>query len=121
MVTKFIERKVYYPGQKVFSEGEDGNRAYVVERGLIEISKNLPDGSEKILGTIGAGGIFGEMALIDNQPRMATARAVQESTCIFISRQTFEDKLRRTDPFIKGLLSIFVRNIRNLTQDKLKK
>jgi CRP/FNR family cyclic AMP-dependent transcriptional regulator len=118
---KFLERKVFYPGQKIFSEGEDGTRAYVVERGLVEIAKEGPDGEERVLGTVAQGGIFGEMALIDNQPRMASARAVQETTCIFISRQTFDEKMRKADPFIRGLLQIFVRNIRNMTQDRMRK
>jgi CRP/FNR family cyclic AMP-dependent transcriptional regulator len=118
---KFLERKVFFPGQKIFGEGEEGTRAYVVERGMIEISKTGPDGEERVLGTVAQGGIFGEMALIDNQPRMATARAVQETTCIFISRASFDEKMRKADPFIRGLLQIFVRNIRNMTQERLKR
>jgi CRP-like cAMP-binding protein len=60
------------------------------------------------------------MALIDNTPRMATAIAVRETTLILITQATFQEKLKKTDPFIRALLNIFVRNIRNLTQQVAK-
>lgn len=115
---EFLNRKVYYPGQKIFGEGELGERAFLVESGQVEISKNTDGGGPIVLGAIGPGGIFGEMALIDNQPRMATARAVAETSLIIISQQMFHEKLRKADPFLRGLLNIFVRNIRNLSKAK---
>ncbi|TAN43824.1 MAG: cyclic nucleotide-binding domain-containing protein [Rhodospirillales bacterium] len=121
MTSKFIERKVYYPGQKVFAEGEEGNRAYLVEKGAVDIVKKTDAGEERVLGTVTQGGIFGEMALIDNQPRMATARVALETTLAIIPRTAFEEKLRHSDPFLRALLSIFVRNIRMLTEEKLKR
>jgi CRP-like cAMP-binding protein len=121
MTSKFVERKVYYPGQKIFAEGEEGNRAYLIETGTVEILKRDPGGENRVLGTVAQGGIFGEMALIDNQPRMASAYAKTQTSLTIIPRQAFEEKLRRADPFIRALLSIFVRNIRNLTAEKLKR
>lgn len=113
---RFIERKVVYAGDLIFKEGEPGDRAYIVERGMIEIYKNVPTG-EVVLGTIKKGGLFGEMALIDNAPRMAAARAVQQTTLVVITRDTFEEKLRRADPFMRGLMNIFVKNIRRMGQE----
>jgi CRP-like cAMP-binding protein len=52
------------------------------------------------------------MALVDDQPRMASALATMGTTIIIVSREVFNDKLRKTDPFIRGLLSIFVGSIR---------
>jgi CRP-like cAMP-binding protein len=108
---RVLERKVFYAGAKIFSEGDSGDRAYLIQDGQIEIIKN-----GMTLATIGRGEIFGEMALVDDQPRMAGARALADTACIIISRDTFRDKLSKTDPFIRGLLNIFVRNIRNLTR-----
>ncbi|MBF0167497.1 MAG: cyclic nucleotide-binding domain-containing protein [Alphaproteobacteria bacterium] len=121
MTSKFIERKVFFPGQKVFAEGEEGNRAYLVEKGEVEIFKKTEEGEERILGVITQGGIFGEMALIDNQPRMASARILTDATLSIIPRAAFEEKLRHADPFLRALLTIFVRNIRTLTTEKLKR
>jgi len=113
---RFIERKVYYAGDRIFKEGEPGDRAYIVERGMVEIYK-LTDGKEVVLGTVNKGGIFGEMALIDNAPRMAAARSVQQTTLVVITRDTFESKLAKADPFMRGLINIFVKNIRRMGQE----
>jgi CRP/FNR family cyclic AMP-dependent transcriptional regulator len=108
---KVLERKVFYAGQKVFGEGESGDRAYLIQDGTVEISKNgLP------LATLGKGELFGEMALVDDQPRMATVKAMTDVSVVIIGRDAFREKLAKSDPFIRGLLNIFVRNIRNLTR-----
>jgi CRP-like cAMP-binding protein len=114
-----LDRRVYSSGEVIFKEGEVGRRcAYLVETGKIEISKASQDGTNKVLGYIESGGIFGEMALVDNKARMAMARAVETTTLIIVTESSFELKLRKADPFIRALLFIFVRNIRDTT-DKL--
>ena len=116
---RFIDRKVFYAGDKVFKEGDPGDRAYIVERGMVEIVKMI-DGKEVVLGTINKGGLFGEMALIDNSPRMAAARAVQQTTLVIVTRDVFESKLAKADPFMRGLINIFVKNIRRMGQELAK-
>ncbi|MBF0094752.1 MAG: cyclic nucleotide-binding domain-containing protein [Alphaproteobacteria bacterium] len=109
---KVVERKVFYAGNVVFREGEEGDRAYLLQEGAIEIVSEAAGG--KVLGVITPGSLFGEMALIDDKPRMATARAKEQSTVVIIGRQAFQEKLQKADPFIRGLLKIFVRNIRQM-------
>ena len=106
-----MNRKIYKPGAVIFSEGETASRAFLVENGTVEILKTIDD-KPVVLGAVHRGGIFGEMALIDNKPRMATAVAKDECTVVIISEQMFEERLKQTDPFIRALLRIFVRNIR---------
>jgi CRP-like cAMP-binding protein len=108
---KVLERKVFYAGQKIFSEGEAGDRAYLIQEGSVEISKN-----GLVLATLGRGELFGEMALVDDKPRMASAKAETDVSVVIINRDSFREKLAKADPFIRGLLNIFVRNIRNLTR-----
>lgn len=114
MISKVLKRQSYQPDEKIFSEGEEGNAAYVVQEGEVEIVKII-DGREALIGTVGRGGIFGEMALIDDKPRMATARASCGTTIICVTRQAFEEKLENSDPFIRGLLNILANNIRTMT------
>ena len=59
------------------------------------------------------------MALIYDQPRMAAARAQTGSTLIIIDRTMFHGKLAKCDPFIRGLLGIFVKNIRMKVERQL--
>jgi CRP/FNR family cyclic AMP-dependent transcriptional regulator len=108
---KVLERKVFYAGQKVFNEGDQGDRAYLIQEGFVEISKH-----GLVLATLGKGELFGEMALVDDKPRMASAKAQTDLSVVIINRDTFREKLSKADPFIRGLLNIFVRNIRNLTR-----
>lgn len=112
---RVIERKVIYPGQIIFKVGDEGDRAYLVQEGQVEIFRPDEIGGERLLGEIGKGGIFGEMALVDDQPRMASARAKEQTTLAIVTRVQFQEKMQASDPFIRALLKIFVRNIRTIT------
>lgn len=112
---RFVERKVLYPGQYIFRTGDAGDRAYLVQDGVISIQRTRPDGSVVTLGEVKKGGIFGEMALVDDQPRMACALVSEQATVIVVGRDQFQAKLDKADPFIRALLKIFVRNIRAIT------
>ena len=114
MADNIIQRQTYQAGDRIFKEGDEGNMAYVVQSGEVEIVREI-DGVETVLGTVGQGGMFGEMALIDSKPRMAMARCSKGSTIIVVSRAMFEEKLAKSDPFIRGLLNILVNNIRDLS------
>ena len=114
-----LKRLTLQAGDEVFKKGEKGKEAYVVQEGPIEIPLNDSEGVNVVLATTEKGGISGEMALIDDQPRMAAARARAGSTLIVIVRTMFHGKLAKCDPFIRGLLSIFVKNIRSMVERQL--
>ncbi len=114
-MAEVLQRQTLQAGDRIFKEGDEGNTAYVVQAGEIEIFKTVDD-KEVVLGRVGQGAIFGEMALIDSKPRMAGARASKGSTVIVITRAMFEEKLHKADPFIRGLLNILVDNIRSMTK-----
>ena len=116
METEILQRQAFKPGDTIFKDGEEGRMAYIIQKGEVEIIKAIDD-KESILGTIGEGGIFGEMALIDSKPRMASARAIQATTVICVSQQMFDNKMSEADPFIRGLLNMFAGSIRELTDN----
>lgn len=113
---QILERKAIGAGERIFREGDRGDRAYVIQQGSVEIYKEV-DGQEVVLGTVKKGGIFGEMALLDDQPRMAGARAAEPTVVIIVSRTMFQQKLSKVDPFIRGLINIFANNIRNMAKN----
>ena len=113
-----LERRHYAAKQTIFREGETGDLAYFVESGLVRISK-LDGEKQAPLGIIEEGGLFGEMALIDDEPRMATAVAVRQTRCIVIPAREIRKKLTNADPLIRALLDIFVKNIRAQTALRL--
>lgn len=112
-MVKFLNRKIFYAGDVIFLEGSLGECAYLIERGSVRISKRTRAG-EVELGVLGAGAIFGEMALIDSSPRMASAIAAAETVVTFVDHAMFEKKMAGTDPFISALLHILVRYVRSM-------
>ena len=109
--TRFFAR-----GSEIFSEGQSGRRAFLVEEGRVELDR-LVDGRRVPFIRIGPGGIFGEMAVIDGGPRTATATAIQDTRLVVISERVFRYKLKTADPFLRALVRLFVANLRGSTPD----
>ncbi|MGB0684343.1 MAG: Crp/Fnr family transcriptional regulator [Magnetovibrionaceae bacterium] len=109
-----LRRVIVDEGQKVFDEGDEGDVAYIVESGLIEIAKT--EGGQKVtLGHVHENGVFGEMALIQNEPRMATAVAKRKATLIQIPRAVLDHQMRVADPFMQKLVHVLIYNVRSLS------
>ena len=105
-------KATYNDGDFIFREGEAGDTAFVLLDGTVQISRH-DDGKTIPIGIVNVGGIFGEMALIDDGERMASARAVGEATeALVISRRVFEEKLESADPFLRALISILTKRVR---------
>lgn len=98
-------------GQYLFREGDDGDMAYLVVSGNIEISKKA-DSSIVILAVVGRGEFVGEMALVDDFPRMASARAVAPSVVLPVTRESFARKVATVDHVGQHLIKRFVGIIR---------
>jgi signal transduction histidine kinase len=79
-------------GTVIIEEGSDSVEMYVVVEGEMEVTKHTPD-TEVELARIGPGEVVGEMALLDNSPRMATVRAAEKSRLIRVPVEAFEDLL----------------------------
>lgn len=78
------ERK-FAPGQILFREGDVGDEMYVVLEGRVMISKEIPGVGEEALAFVERGDYFGEMALIENQPRSADAKAHEEGGAVVLA------------------------------------
>lgn len=101
-------------GEVIFRDGDDGECAYVVQSGSVDISKDA-DGHSVVLGTIRDAGMFGEMSLIDDAPRMATATAAEDTECIVIQKKEFQINLRGTPPFVTMLVHMLIKNVRSVS------
>ncbi|MCS7299350.1 MAG: cyclic nucleotide-binding domain-containing protein [Spirochaetia bacterium] len=84
---KSIER--YHDNQVVFCEHEYGDKAYVILKGNVRITKFV-NGNEVLLAVLKEGDIFGEMSILENKPRSATATAVGETELMYVKRENFE-------------------------------
>jgi CRP/FNR family cyclic AMP-dependent transcriptional regulator len=89
LLVKFFEKE-YGPGEIIFNEGEPGKALFVILAGSVSIYRAFNEG-EELLANLNAGGYFGELALIDDQPRFASARATAASRLLILYRSDFED------------------------------
>ncbi|MGE5506861.1 MAG: cyclic nucleotide-binding domain-containing protein [Actinomycetota bacterium] len=106
-------RRTYLPGEAIFKEGEHpGEEAYIIEEGTIQILKLAPEGHEIYLDVSRPGDIVGEMALVDSQPRMATARVTERCTAAVITGTQFRTMLDKADPISRRLINVLVRRLR---------
>ncbi len=114
-MTDELYRRTIPAGAFVFREGEVGDRAYIVERGRIEIAA-LREGKKTVLAHLGEGELFGEMALIDEQLRSASAQALDETTLIVVDRDQVRQKLDAADPLMAMFLKVFLDRLRQTTR-----
>lgn len=111
------DTRSFHEGSFVFRERETAQEAFIVKTGTVKIYKSFHEEGDQprevTLGTLGPGGMFGEMALIDDAPRMASARAVGGTLDVYvISRRQFNTQLENSNPFINKLLQILAANAR---------
>jgi len=83
------ERRQVPPGTVLFKEGTPGDAFYIILRGAVRITKVLPGTGEEVLAVLPAGSTCGEMALIDEYPRSATAVADRRATLLVIGKGAF--------------------------------
>lgn len=104
-------RKVFAAGTLIFHEGEAGHEAYVVEYGRVSVFKTVRN-RRVPLGEVTQGGIFGEMALIDDQPRMASAVADEETACVVIAKDRLTEQLEKAPRGVRVIVGALLGNIR---------
>lgn len=104
----------------IFREGDKGDAAYVVDAGSVAIVKTV-EGTEMRLATVGLGGMFGEMAILDGSPRMAGAQALEDSILVVVPRRTIDAKLSKSDPSLGTIFRVLVQNLRNVHHAYIKR
>ena len=112
----------YDPGALIFAEGAQGDKVYLILSGAVRISRQVPGMGEEALAVLRAGTYFGEMALIDDFPRSADARAHEACRLFVIRKEDLEDLLFVDRDLAYDLLWSFVRTLSSRlreTNDKM--
>jgi len=93
----------YDDGEIVIEEGKSGDWVCVVLKGSVEVSKNV-SGNKFILGKLGPGEVFGELALLGAIRRTATVRAIGETTIGVIDREFLDKELNKMSSDLRGIV-----------------
>ena len=103
-------------GEIVFREGDEGEALYIVIDGSVKVSVSSQQGEDLVLTTLGPGDAFGELPLIDEGPRSASAVALSPTILLALDRRTLLDAAQRDPQLLDGLLRSLGRLVRRLTE-----
>jgi CRP/FNR family transcriptional regulator, cyclic AMP receptor protein len=104
----FFEKN-YGKNSTLFVEGMSGEILYVIKKGAVQISKKGAGNDEVVLATLKEGEFLGEMSLIDNRPRTATARVSEESLLLVMTKKAFNSLLEKYPDIALKVLLVFLR------------
>lgn len=100
-------------GETIFAEGDAATEGlYYLCYGSVEISRTEPDGS-RTLATLEEGSVFGEMAIMNSEPRNATAIAKTDCGLFAVNKSNFQHKVEQLDPVMRGTFRVLVMTVRD--------
>jgi len=100
-----------YPGNSLlFAEGELGNELYIIQEGSVKIVK-IVNNQEVILAVLRKGDVFGEMALLENKPRTASAEIVENCTVLAVNRANFAELIKTSPELVARLTTLMAERL----------
>ena len=105
----------FSPGQIIFHHGDPGGLLYIIMRGKVKIAHSTPEGQEALLAILGEDDFFGELALLDDSPRSATAEAIQTTETLTLHRDDFINFIYNNPKFSLHVLKTLSRHISGLS------
>jgi CRP-like cAMP-binding protein len=110
-VTKTVKR-----GTNIFSKGDPGTSLCGIRKGTVNISVSTVDGKDAVFNVLGKGAIFGEIALLDGNPRTADATAVTDCELFVIERRDFLPLMREEPEIALRIIEILCSKLRRTTE-----
>lgn len=108
----FLRERRYPRGSMVLAQGDSGESLYLIAAGQVKVVLIHEDGREVILSVLGEGAFFGEMALLDQEPRSAHVVAMTDSMLLQLRREDFQARLRSGPDVAIALLRELSRRLR---------
>jgi signal transduction histidine kinase len=107
-------------GTEVFKEGDAGDALYVVKSGLVQISAVIGTGERQVLSRVPPGDMFGELAIIDDQPRSATAMPEVETVVYKVPRDAMVTMLARSPQFSFSMMREMTQRLREFNRQYIR-
>ena len=115
-VVEVTRERTYPKNSVILFEDDPGDALYVVALGQVKVVLIGEDGREVILSVLGVGEFFGEMALIDDEPRSAHVIAMEDSTLLVLRREDFQGILKQSPGIGLALLRELSRRLRRVDE-----
>jgi CRP-like cAMP-binding protein len=115
-VLELARERAYPKNSVILFEDDPGDALYVVATGQVKVVLIGEDGREVILSVLGEGEFFGEMALIDDEPRSAHVIAMEDSTLVVLRREDFTNILMQVPAIALALLKELSRRLRRVDE-----
>jgi len=110
-IGKSVVPRTFPAGTEIVKDGEQAVAFYVIVKGKVEVVKG-----DEVLTTFGPSDSFGEMALLDGFPRVASVRAVEDTDCIVMTRWDFTAELKSEPSIALAMLPVMSKRIRELEE-----
>jgi len=110
-IAEIAEEQPFAAGEQVFAEGEPGDALYLVLEGAVKVHQ-----SQRQLAHLGVRDVFGEMAIVDSEPRSASVTAVQDAVLLKIARDDFRDILLERPEIGMGIIKVLSRRLRDASR-----
>ena len=103
-------------GTAIFHAADEGAMLYIVIEGAVKISIPSTDGREVLLAILRTGDVFGEMSLLDDEPRSASAATLDDVEMVSLSRNDFQEVLNRHPDACRAIVTVLVHRLRTTNQ-----
>ena len=115
-LASYAHTKVVSAGSTIFAKGDAGNSLFAVCAGTVKVSNQSSEGKDAIFNLINAGEIFGEIALLDGQPRTADARALTDCELMVIERRDFIPLVKSEPDIALKLIEVLCARLRRTSE-----
>ncbi|MDJ0396500.1 Crp/Fnr family transcriptional regulator [Rhodococcus sp. G-MC3] len=105
-------------GHRIFTEGDPGDRLYIIVAGKIKVGRSTPDGRENLLTVMGPSDMFGELAIFDPGPRTSTVTTITDVRAVSMDRDALKEWIDQRPEVAGQLLRVLARRLRR-TNDNL--
>lgn len=114
-LSELAKTRVYKPREMIVAKGDPANEFFVLLRGRAKVTAHGADGSDTAINMMGPGEVFGEIGILDGQPRSATVTTLEECEMAVVDKHAFHGLLAASPPVATKLLAVLAGRIRELT------
>jgi CRP/FNR family transcriptional regulator, cyclic AMP receptor protein len=116
VLARIARQRHFAAGADIVRQGDNGIGVYLLVHGRARVLRQTTQGRVRELNEIDTGGVFGELALLDEAPRMATVQAIEPCTCLVLPRWEFLARLRSDGELATKLLQELARRFHSLSR-----